>query len=80
MNNSNHEPKSGYKNRYEEEGTTFKKLCDILLYPFQYILDVTRIRMDSHIYVELKVPFFHASIKLCIVTIWIILYMIHMRI
>ena len=54
-----------------------KNVCEILFYPIERFLQITKIRMDAHIYIEVKLPFFSMSIKLCITTIWIILYMIH---
>ena len=60
-----------------EKVTVFTKLVDIVLYPFKQVLQATRIRMDAHLYIEVQLPFVHLSIKFCILTIWIILYMIH---
>ena len=55
----------------------YKNVCEMLFYPIERFLQITKMRMDAHIYIEVKFPFFSMSIKFCITTIWIILYMIH---
>ena len=64
----------------QQDGKTmFKKVSDIILYPLRQIIEGTRIRMDAHLYIEIKLPFFYGSLKLCIITLWIILYMVYQK-
>ena len=63
----------------KEKENFFTKIVDIVLYPFKQFLNATRIRMDAHVYIEFNLPFVNGSVKFCILTVWIILYMIHNR-
>ena len=67
------------ENIQDNSKNVFTKVCDIILYPFKQVLQATRIRMDAHIYIEFQAPCVHISVKFCIITMWIILYMIHNR-
>ena len=58
----------------------YLRVVDFLVYPIERIIEITKIRFDSHIYIEVKLPFFTCSIKLCITTMWIILLLLFCRI
>ena len=58
----------------------YLRVVDFLVYPIERIIEITKIRFDSHIYIEVKLPFFTCSIKLCITTMWIMLLLIFCRI
>ena len=53
-------------------------LWDIILYPIHQIVQ-NRIRMDGHTYVEIRLPGISCNIKFCIATIWVILYIIYVK-
>ena len=67
---------SSYKNN---ERTIWENTCELLLYPLARFIEITKIRFDAHIYVEVKLPFLHCSVKFCITTVWIILFMIYSK-
>ena len=63
-----------------ENKNKWTKLCDLLIYPISKIVEITKVRFDGHIYIELKLPFLSCSIKFCLTTLWIILFMIYNKI
>ena len=63
-----------------ESKNKWTKLCDLLIYPISKVVEITKVRFDGHIYIELKLPFLSCSVKLCLTTLWIILLMIYDKI
>jgi hypothetical protein len=74
-------------NDKEYEGTVSKcrknmweKFIETLFYPIERILQSTKIRVDAHIWIEIETKYGKCTIKLCVITIWIILYIIYNKI
>ena len=57
----------------------WNKICDFLIYPLARIVEITKIRFGSHVYIEIKCSSFTCSVKLCITTMWIVLFIIYSK-
>ena len=57
----------------------WSKISDFFVHPVARIIEITKIRFDSHVYIEIKFSSFTFSIKLCITTLWIILFIIYSK-
>ena len=73
-----------YKNnknqeQWENTPTFWEKLCDSMWYPTQKVIKDTKVRFDGHIYIEIKLPFFTGSIKLCLTSMWILFFILYMK-
>ena len=57
----------------------WSKISDFFVHPVARIIEITKIRFDSHVYIEIKFSSCTFSIKLCITTLWIILFIIYSK-
>ena len=59
--------------------STWSKFTDLLTQPLSRVVEITKIRFDSHMYIEIKLSCFTCSIKLCITSLWIIFFIIYSK-